>query len=164
MAYVRQAEFHALAELIDPVVAVGADQLHHHHGVFHGIDGFYFLSASVIFDPFVLVFGFAGLDMGRITEHDVRKKGRGLGGYDRSSEAVMVKFRQHAGMVDVGMGQKDIVYFRCRNGQGFVLIGISALLHSAVHKNVFASNLKIVAASRHFMICPYKLQLHMAPP
>ena len=164
MAYVCQAEFHAFTELIDPVVAVGAEQFDHHHGIFHGVDRLYFRTGPAVPDPLILILCFTGLDMGRVTEHDIRKKGCSLGRYDVPSETVVVKLWQHTGMIDMGMGQKNIVYFGRRNRHGFVLIGISALLHSAVDEDMPASHLNIVAASCNFMICTDKLQLHMVPP
>ena len=67
-------------------------------------------------------------------------------------------------MVDVGMGQKNIVDLRLIHGQRAVFKGIDPLLHSIIHQHMLFPDLHIVAAPCHFMVRSNKLQFHTIPP
>ena len=87
----------------------------------------------------VLPLGLHLLDVGRIPEHDVTQRVGGGGGVDGPPEALGGQRRNHAGVVDVGMGEHHRVKRRGVERQRLVLIGIPPLLHAAVHQNVLAA-------------------------
>jgi hypothetical protein len=68
-----------------------------------------------------------------------------------AGKAPCVNVREHSGMVDVGVGQKYIVYLRPGYGWFYVFIDIEALFHAAVNKKMGIAGLQIMAASGYFV-------------
>jgi len=56
--------------------------------------------------------------------------------------------------------QKHIVDLRLVNRHLATLKWIGTLLHTTVHKHIFAARLQEMAAPRHLMVCTYKSKLH----
>ncbi len=67
-------------------------------------------------------------------------------------------------MVNVRVGEKHIIYQRFLHRQFAVFKYIRPLLHTVIHQNIFIAYTKIMAASRHLMVCPDKHKLHTVPP
>ncbi len=63
-------------------------------------------------------------------------------------------------MVHMRMRQKHIVNLCLIHRHLTALKGIGALLHTAVHKHVFAARLQEMTAPRHLMICSHKGKFH----
>ena len=104
--------------------------------------------------------GFAGLPLGvahlnvrTVTKHDVQKRAGGGGGVDRTLEAVFVKQRQSAGVVNVGVGDDDEVKQRRGDGKLLVFKQVLSLLHAVVHKTLLVADLDQGAGAGDLMRC-----------
>ena len=103
MPDVGETEADSLAEGIDLPVFIWRDQADEVHSVFHRIDG---LVGFLISDALLLLIPplrLHRLDMCRIAEHNVAQTGRCLRGGNLAAETVLIEFRQHARMIDMGM-------------------------------------------------------------
>ena len=58
------------------------------------------------------------------------------------------------------MRQQNVINLRRINRYLLILILVRSLLHTAVNQNMKPADLQIVAASRHFMGGPKKIQFH----
>ena len=100
------------------------------------------------------------LDMRGIQQHNFTQVGGGVRGENFAPEAVFIKQRQIPAVVDVRMGQENIVDFGFRDGQRGVLIEVDALLHAVVHHNVFFTGVEQKAAARYLARRAQKGELH----
>ena len=128
-------------------------------GVLHGVQGHIFLRARALGLP-VAPFRLKFLDVGRIPQHNVAKLAGGLGAPYRRPEPVLVQKGNAAGMVNVGMGQKQAVQLAGSHGNRLVFIDIAALFHAAVDKKLLAAGGKQGAAAGYFMVGAQKCQFH----
>ena len=67
-------------------------------------------------------------------------------------------------MVDVGVGQKDVVQFSRGDGQGAILENVLPLFHAAVHQTLTARAFQQRAASGDLVVRSQKSDFHNDPP
>ena len=67
-------------------------------------------------------------------------------------------------MVNMGVGEKNIVDIRCLHRDLLVLVEIRSLLHPAVHQDMLPAGFDHMAASGHFMVCSNKKKFHTQRP
>ena len=111
----------------------------------------------------VFPFRLLHLNVGAVSEHDTAQIRRGLRGKNLPPKAPCRQSGNHAGMVDMRMGQQHIINQRFLNRQLAVLEYIQPLLHAVIHQNVFPARIQIMTAPRHLMGCSYKNKLHSQP-
>ena len=63
-------------------------------------------------------------------------------------------------MVNMGVGQQNIIHLARRDGNFLVLKVIGSLLHAAVDDNLFSAGGQVKAAPRYLVGCAQKGQLH----
>lgn len=100
-----------------------------------------------------------------VGQHDGTKVARGMGADHRAPESLFVKIGDHAGMVDVGMGEDDVVH-RGRIDTGFTVFFVRSkpfsLKAAAIKQEFFAGwGCQEVFASRYFLCCTQKSDFHM---
>ncbi len=84
---------------------------HRHDRIFLSVD--WFLVAQTLFPTFFIdVFDIVFLDVPGIAQHDVRKVNTGIGGINRSAEALFDQVGNVAAVVDVGMAEDHRVNLR----------------------------------------------------
>ena len=99
-----------------------------------------------------------------IAQHDGAKVGGDRRGVDPALEAVSVESRQHTGVIDMSVGEKDGVDQGCRNRQRDILIEIPPLLHAAVDEIMAAAELQQRTAAGHLVGGADEGQLHKESP
>ena len=67
-------------------------------------------------------------------------------------------------MVNMGMGQKDIVHIPGTDRQFLILIKIRSLLHPTVNQYIFSACFQKMTTSGHFMGSSNKAQTHITNP
>ena len=85
--------------------------------------------------------------MSGVPQHDGHELPRQAGGNDLAVEALLDQQGNAAGVVDVGMGDNDIVDISGGEVQHPVVPLVSALLEAAVDEDLLAAHLQAVAAS-----------------
>ena len=98
--------------------------------------------------------------MGRVPQHDAAQLHRRVRGIDVAPEAVAHQQRQHAGMVDMGMGSQHPVDFPGSNRDGLIFVDILALLHAAVDQKAPSGRFDQRAAAGDLMVRAQKRDLH----
>ena len=91
------------------------------------------------------------LDMCTVPEHDLTKRNCSSSCMDLAGKSSSIKQRQKTGMVNMCMGQQDIVNISRRTGNLDIFISISPLFHTKVHQNTSAADFQIGAAASDFM-------------
>ena len=123
---------------LDGLSQLDLDELVHDlAGVGLGVDRLDHLPAAPLVAA-VEVADLAFLDAAGIGEHDPAQVPGSRSGVDRAGEARLHEFGQEAGVIDVGMGQKDGVDLPGIEREGFVvqgLEGLRTLEHPAVHQH-----------------------------
>ena len=84
----------------------------------------------------VMVLRVAHLNVGTVTQHDVRQLGGSFRAEYRAVESVFIGKRNHARMVNMCVRQKNIVDVGIFDRQFRILIKIFALFHSHVYGNL----------------------------
>ena len=102
--------------------------------------------------------------MGTVFQHNVAEIAGGLCGEYLPLKALRIDQWKQACVIDVGVGDKDVVHIGERDRKLRVLIDVSALFHTVINKNVLSRRIQIMTASSHFMICTDKCQFHGTPP
>ena len=67
-------------------------------------------------------------------------------------------------MIDMSVGQKNIIYPGFLHGKRDIFIHVYPLLHSVIHQDMPAASLDIMTASGNLMISSYKLKLQCCFP
>ena len=146
------------------VVVVHRDEeVHAGAGVFLGVDGFKGgqpLLAAFLVEPFHIVL----LDETAVREHDVAKVLRGIGADHRPSETQFIEIRYQSAVVDVCVGEDDIVDFLGVDHDVAVHgIGLKplALEHAAVQQDFLAVvGGNQVLTARHLLGCTDEFDFH----
>ena len=159
MARIYKAHLDPLAHIEDLAVLKGGHQLHGGLGVGHGVKGFYRRAAGAL-ALLVLPLGVPLLNEGGVPQHDGHELSCQAGGEDLAGEAGLYQQGDAAGVVDVGMGDDDIVDLAGLEAQGVVIVLVPALLQAAVDQDLFAADLKAVAASGNGVGGAEERQLH----
>ena len=164
VAHIHHADAHAGAHLHALAVAAGVNEPVRAQRVLLGVERLHGrLALALGLAGFPL--GVAFLNVGRIQQHDAAQVGGGVGGEDGAPEAVFVKQRQVAAVVDVRVRQKHIVDPAFGHGQRRVFVQVRALLHAVVHHDVPARGFKQKPAARHLAGRAQKGELHaLIPP
>ena len=82
------------------------------------------------------------------------------GGVDGALEAVLIELGNHAGVVDVGVGQEHRLDHAGTDGQGDILEHVGALLHAAVHHVILTAHFQQRTAAGDLMGSADKLNFH----
>jgi len=136
----------------------------------HGIERFYLYISGLaripplgILPPLSLFF----LNMRRIAQHDFKQFRRGMRGIDRAAEAIGDEARQHAGMVDMGMGkQHEVDLARAEFEIGIVLVArfTPPLKHAAIHQEAHTVRFQHITGARHLSAGTMELNFHCITP
>ena len=159
MSHVREADINPLADADPLPVLTGHQQTDGIQGVLHHVHRLILRFPCTPALP-VAPLRLKLLDVRAVAEHDIAQIRGGKCGKDLSFESFFRKSGEHAGMINMGMGQKYVIHFRGRDRKPRVLIEIRPLLHAAVDQDILSSRLKEMTAARHFMGCSYKCQFH----
>ena len=98
--------------------------------------------------------------MGGVQQHDLQQLGGEAGGEDAALEALLNEHGNPAGVVDVGVGDQDVV--DGVGGKGEFAVGnlVPALLEAAVDEDAGVVDLQTVAASGDALVRAVKAELH----
>ena len=157
---VGEGDFHPLAEGKGLAVPAGVDVAPDPLGVLHGVEGLHEGAAR----PLVLaveVLRVGLLDVGAVHQHDLHEVGGQAGGPNLPLEPLPHQQGQAARVVDVGVGDQDIVDGIGSEGQLLPVHLIPALLEAAVHQDALSVDLQTVAASGDAIVCAVKTKFHM---
>ena len=132
---------------------------HGAHGVLHRVDGLHNGTARALVAP-VLILGVRLLDVGAVDQHDLHQPGSEPGGPDLAGEALAHQHGDAPAVVNMGMGDQDIVNGIGRKGQLVVIDLILPLLQAAVDQDALSVDLQTVAAAGNAFIRSKETQLH----
>jgi hypothetical protein len=90
--------------------------------------------------------------MRAVQQHDTAEVGRCFCGVDLALEPVFVKLGQQPGMVDMCVGQKDIIDCCGRNGYFLILVNIMPLFHATVQQDMLSAAFDVVAAACYLVV------------
>ena len=133
VAHVGKDRLHPVKDLHRRAVLLGFEQPHGVLGVLHGIFRFHLIPAAALclaVFPLRLLL----LDVGGVLQHDLAQVHGRVGGVNGAPEPVFVDARDHARMVNVGVGQQDGFDFGRCTGQLGVFVHIAPLFHAAIHQ------------------------------
>jgi len=85
--------------------------------------------------------------MWAVAQHYLTKRTGGGTGIHRTAKALLIKQRQHAGMINVGVGQQGEIQLCRAYRQGHILEKVLALLHAVIHYALFIAHLNISATA-----------------
>ena len=163
MAHIRKTQGQIFIDLKNLAVGHPLKELQNAFGVLLGIKGLHLHPARSLCLP-VLPLRLHLLDVGTVDQHNGAEILRGVGCNNPPFKAPGIDPGQHAGMVDMGVGQKHVIDLIISHRKLCILIRIIPLLHTAVHQNLGLSYLQVMAASRYFMVRSDKGQLHVRSP
>ena len=163
MAGVAEADLYTLAQLEDLSVLLGIEELEGLLRVCQGVEGLYLLPAGPL-SLLVLPLGIALLNMSGVSEHDGQQLGGEPGGIDGPGKALLDQQRNAAGVVDMGVGDQNIVDVAGGKIQGVVIVLVPALLETAVDQDLPAVDFQTVAAAGDRVGRAKKRKLHVTVP
>ena len=160
MPRVPEPDLHPLAQVHHLAVLGGDHLLHGGLRVGHGVQGLHLGPAGT---PALLVLplGVALLDEGGVPQHNGQQLGRQAGGVNLPLEALLHQQGDAPRVVDVGVGDDDIVNVAGGEVQGVVVVLVPALLQSAVDEDLFAAHFQTVTAAGDRVGRAEECQLHM---
>ena len=94
--------------------------------------------------------------MGTVFQHNVAEIAGGLCGEYLPLKALRIDQWKQACVIDVGVGDKDVVHIGERDRKLRVLIHVHTLFHATVHQKLRFSTFQIMAASCYLMIRTYE--------
>ena len=147
------ADLHVLTVLGDLQLAKGS------LGIHKGVQGLY-LGPACTFALLVLPLGVALLNVGRVAQHDVEQLCGQTGGVDGAGEALLHQQGQTAGVVDMGVGDDDVVDGVGGKGQGIFVVLIPALLQAAVDQDLAPVDFQTMTAAGDRMGRAEESKLH----
>ena len=100
------------------------------------------------------------LDIGAVDEHDLHQPGGEPGGPDLAGKALAHQQGNPAGVVDMGVGDQDIVDGFRFKGQVLIANVVPALLQAAVDQNALSVDLQAVAAAGNALVRAEKAEFH----
>ena len=160
---VGEAYADPLADVVSPVIAVidkVAENASRVVAVIQRLNGRFGRSHAF---P-VLVFRFLLLNVRAVQKHDLAQAVRCDGGVHLSFESVLVEKGKKAGVIDVGVGQEDIVDVEGKDGKVHVFINVFSLLHTVIDQDVFPAGAEKHTAARDFVCRTDECQLHRCSP
>ena len=163
VAGVAEGNGDALAQLKGDAVAAGVDVALDPLRVRNCVEGLHHWAACPQVLP-VLILRVGLLDMGAVDEHDLHQAGGNPGGPDLAGKPLPHQQGDPAGVVNVRVGDEDIVNGVGGEGQFPVIRLVAALLEAAVDQNPFPVYLQAVAAASDALIRSKKAQLHVGTP
>ena len=163
MAGVGKAQTNPLAQVHQLPILIGLHQLHGVLGVGDGVEGLHRRPAGPA-ALLVLPLGVRLLDVGRVPQHDGHELPGQAGGHDPAVEALLHQQRDTASVVDVGVGDDDIVDVARGEVQHTVVPLVPSLLESAVDEDALSVDLHTVTAPGDGLGSAEKCELHGAPP
>ena len=146
VARVPEADLHALAQVQRLAVLQGKDLLQRRLRVSHGVQRLH-LGPSGTLALLVLPLSVALLNEGGVPQHNGQQLTGEPGGEDLALESLFHQQGDPAGVVDVGVGNDNIVDVAGGEVQSVVVMLIPALLQAAVDEDLFAPHLQAVTAS-----------------
>ena len=159
MPRVGKFDVHALAQVDELTVLADNHKFLDPLRVLHGVEGLGPGGAGAltlaVFPLRVLL-----LDVGGVQQHDFQQLGGEAGGEDAALEALLNEHGNPAGVVDVGVGDQDVV--DGVGGKGEFAVGnlVPALLEAAVDEDAGVVDLQTVAASGDALVRAVKAELH----
>ena len=159
MPRVGKFDVHALAQVDELTVLADNHKFLDPLRVLHGVEGLGPGGAGAltlaVFPLRVLL-----LDVGGVQQHDFQQLGGEAGGEDAALEALLDEHGNPAGVVDVGVGDQDVV--DGVGGKGEFAVGnlVPALLEAAVDEDAGVVDLQTVAASGDALVRAVKAELH----
>ena len=159
MADVDKPRLYRCAQANHLAVPAGAEALEHSLGIVHVIERHIPRMAGAL-RLAVAPLRFKHLNVRAVAQHNPAQILRRFRRNHGAAETLRVQQRQAAGMIDVRMRQQNVINLRRINRYLLILILVRSLLHTAVDQNMKPADLQIVAASRHFMGGPKKIQFH----
>ena len=156
---VGELNVHAFAQVDELAVLTDDQEVLHPLRVLHGVEGLgpgrSGALALAVFPLCVLL-----LNVGGVQQHDLQQLGGEAGGEDAALEALLDEHGNPAGVVDVGVGDQDVV--DGVGGKGEFAVGnlVPALLEAAVDENTGVVDLQTVAASGDALVRAVKAELH----
>ena len=160
MPRVPEADLHPLAQVHHLAVLGGDHLLHGGLRVGHGVQGLHLGPAGT---PTLLVLplGVALLDEGGVPQHNGQQLSRQAGGVNFSPKPLLHQQGDAPRVVDVGVGDDDIVNVAGGKVQGVAVVLVPALLQSAVDEDLFAAHFQTVTAAGDRVGRAEECQLHM---
>ena len=132
MAGVGKGDRHALTQGEGHAVAPGVDVAPDPLGVLHRVEGLHRGAARpLVLSAFILRVGL--LDVGAVHQHDLHQAGGQAGGPDLALKALAHQQGDAAGVVNMGVGDEDVVNGVGSEGQLPVAGVVPALLEAAVN-------------------------------
>ena len=159
MARVGEPDLDPLAQVEEPAVLHRLQHMDGLLGVHQGVKRLHRRQSGAL-ALLVVPVGVPLLDVGGVPEHDAHQLGGQAGGEDTAVEALLHQQGQAAGVVDVGVGNQNIVDVVGGEVQRVVVMLVLALLQAAVDKNFLAVDLQAVAAAGYRVGRSEKCQLH----
>ena len=98
--------------------------------------------------------------MRAVAQHNLQKVAGFLRGVNGAAKALLVKQRQIAGMINMGVRYQRAHNILCRHRQGLVFKAVYALLHAAIYKKRTAVYGQKGLAAGHFARRPKKFHTH----
>ena len=159
MARVSKGGGDALADANLLVVLAGMDVGHGAHGVLHGVDGLHEGAACALVAP-VVILRIGHLDVGAVHQHNIQEPGGEAGGPDPAVKALLNQHGNATGVVDMGVGNQDVVDGIGGEGQLMVVDFVPPLLQAAIDQDSLPVDLEAVTAASNALVRTIKVQFH----
>ena len=160
MPRITETGFHTFTQVKDLAVLVGVQQLKGSFRIGQSVQRFDLIPAGSL-SFLVLPLGIAFLNVGGIPEHNGQELGREASGNDLAGKTLFCQKRETAGVVNVGVGDQNIVNIAGGEIQSVVVVLIPTLLQAAVDQDFFTPNFQTVAAARNSMGGAEKCEFHI---
>ena len=161
VARVVKADLYPLAQVKAPAVLHRLQHVDGLLGVHQGIQRFHRGQAGTL-ALLVVPLGVPLLDVGGVPQHHRHELRGETGGEDAAVKALLHQQGQPAGVVNVGMGDQNVVDVIGGKIQGVVVVLILALLQPTVNEDFLAVDLQAVTAACYRMGGAEKCQFHGA--
>ena len=163
MARVGEADAHAGADVDVLTVLAHLNQLQGRLGIGEGVQGLHDGTTGAL-TFLVGPLGVALLNVGGVAQHDAEQLPGQTGGVDGAGEALLDQQRHPAGVVDVGVGDDDVVDLVGGEGQGVVVVFVPTLLQTAVDEQFGSVDFQTVTAARDGMGGAEECKFHTKTP
>ena len=135
MARVLKANLHAVENIVGRTILAGVEQLQSSLRVGNGIDRLHRRLTGTL-GLAVAPLGLRLLTVSRVHEQNAAELGGGFGGVDLSVEALLDQSGDHAGVVNVGVGQQNGVDLSGRQRKVGIFKQIRTLFHAVIDHDV----------------------------
>ena len=162
MTGIPETNWNFITDLYPGVIGTSHKMRHGILCICHRVHGYHqFIACTSGFPVLPLCFCF--LNMTAVFQHDLTKVNRCICSINLPFESFFKHQRNQAGMINVCMGHQNIIQAPRGNRNFLILVNISPLLHTAVHKQFTRSDFQIMTAACYFMRCTNEFKLHKIP-